>query len=286
MKIIVPNDSNGKALFNFLKNNGIPFSVIQKCFRKGNIKINGIITDQNKKLSTDDEIFIPWTKEDKPLSTPYKKNNIKFDILYEDKNFLAINKPNGLAVQGGTNIKESVDNYAKTNNLKLVHRLDKDTSGALLLAKTIETARKFADAFKNKLISKTYHAITCGMPEDYFGVINMPIKKSLISGEEKMVADDAGDEAITKYKIIKPLSDNLFLLELSPITGRKHQLRVHCAYMNSPILGDNKYSGDKSLRNTKMFLHAYKIIINKQVLGKEITIHAPIPEHFKKLINK
>lgn len=170
---------------------------------------------------------------------------------------------------------------------RLTHRIDKDTSGALILAKSEKAARKITKMFQDKKIYKTYLALVVGVPENKVGVINKPIiKKKLPSGKEEMQIgrrDKNVKQALTKYKVIDQLGDKLCLLEVEPITGRKHQIRIHLASIGIPILGDGKYGGKRAFvgnLSNKIHLHSYKIFI-ENYFGKSLSIKAPISDHLR-----
>lgn len=285
METIVDQNSDGKSLFNFLKSIGIPFSLIQKLVRKGKVTIDAATIKNNVSIKTGQVIEINgYEVRECVHERKDKAADLDLKIVYQDDNMLVIDKPSGLAVQGGNKVNMSVDDYAQSHGLKLTHRLDKDTSGLLILAKNIESSRKLCNAFKHGVINKTYVAIVHGKLPDESGAISAPIGKAMISGEEKMVVDEEnGNEAITNYQVVKRLVDDLLLVELQPVTGKKHQLRVHCAHIGCPILGDKKYGiPDKGSR---MFLHAKSIVIDKSVFGRIIRITSQTPECFIKMIN-
>ena len=205
-------------------------------------------------------------------------------VLAEGRGWIAINKPSGLAVQGGTSISTHIDGMLQalaphTNGrLRLVHRIDKDTSGVLLLAKTLESARALTEAFHRHKIEKTYLAIVMGMPAES-GKIRAPLKKLAGKAGEKMVVDHDGQDATTLYRRIDHAGRKLSLMALRPVSGRTHQLRVHMQHINTPICGDGKYGGDAAhpgiLAARRLHLHAWQV---KLADGKVIT--APLSPHF------
>jgi len=205
-------------------------------------------------------------------------------VLAEGRGWLAINKPSGLAVQGGTSVALHIDGMlnalaAHTNGrLRLVHRLDKDTSGVLLLAKTLGSARALTEAFQRHKIEKTYLAIVMGMPAET-GKIRAPLKRLTGKAGEKMVVDDTGQDATTLYRRIDHAGRKLSLMALRPVSGRTHQLRVHMQHINAPICGDGKYGGEDAhpgaMVARRLHLHAWQV---KLADGKVIT--APLSPHF------
>ena len=200
-----------------------------------------------------------------------------------------------MAVQGGSGIKLSIDDilpdlkFNKNQNPRLVHRLDKDTSGILLIAINRQSADILTLAFKNKQIEKTYIAVVKGKPSQKSGVIDLPLIKKFQGKNEKIYVDkQLGKQAITYYKILKYNKKlDCSLLELKPITGRTHQLRVHLKEIGHVIIGDYKYGGknaniqDNTPQNSKnrLQLHATRIVIN-DFFEKKLTINTPIPDDF------
>jgi 23S rRNA pseudouridine955/2504/2580 synthase len=250
-------------------------------FRLRKIKANGKRISASDRLKAGDvlKVFasLDEVEKDNSQSDPKLFDRLKKMIIYENENLFAINKPTKLAVQLGTNILICVETFIKAYpNCKchLVHRLDRDTSGVLLVAKNQNYARKLTTLFRENKIKKTYLAIVDGKITKS-GTMDTFLEKSFVGNEEKMRVSEFGQRAITAYKPLKSL-ENAALLELKPSTGRKHQLRVHCAeVLNAPIWGDKKYN--KNCRHRELFLHAHKIFIED--LGVEIT--AEIPRYFQ-----
>jgi 23S rRNA pseudouridine955/2504/2580 synthase len=212
-------------------------------------------------------------------------------VIHKDDAALVINKPAGLATQGGTKTENHVDGlldalgFELDSRPKLVHRLDKDTSGALLLARTSRSAGHFAKAFSSRTARKVYWALVVGVPDIADGFIDLPIGKQPGSGGEKMHVDEKdGQSARTRYRIVERAGNATAWVELQPYTGRTHQLRVHMAAIGHPIVGDGKYGGkDAFLTGTisrKMHLHARRIRIDHPA-GHQIDVRADLPPHMK-----
>lgn len=271
----------------------VSYTFLQKIFRMKRVKVNGKRAKASDHLNKDDVIKI-FASKDSPTDLN-KTNNAEFKnqklakefkqlIIFENEDLIAINKPTNLAVQMGSKVKISVETMMKSyrNDLKLVHRIDKDTSGILLIAKGRLAAQKLTRLFRENKIHKTYLAIVDGKIKTA-GTIDNFLEKSIVSGEEKIriAINEDGLHAITKYfpkKISDPQFKYYTLLELHPQTGRKHQLRVHCAEaLHAPILGDKKYN--KNSMHRELFLHAYKVDIEE--IGVKITV--PLPEYFPKV---
>ncbi len=291
----------------------ISFGLAQKIIREKKVKVNGNRVDAAYKTQLSDqvEIFANLAKrfeihKKKPIISDDKIKKFRSWIIFEDENLIAINKPSGLATQGGSSVDISVDDFLAPQNLQLVHRLDKDTSGILLLAKNSAAADFLTLAFKNKTIAKAYLALVCGSVKKESGVINIPLRKKILGKNEKVQPDfDEGKEAITEFKLLKIFKkksvkkilthgfseeeekdESYSLLELKPLTGRTHQLRVHCKEIGHPILNDVKYGGKKTLRKEvckRLCLHAYKIEI-ADYFGKKLEIKTEMPEFIRKPI--
>jgi len=288
-------DNQGLRLDKFLAKNALNFSLTQRLIRKKLVKIDGQIVPASYKLRINDVVEIPASltinKSDKSkknkIINPKIINQIESSIIYKDDNLLAIDKPSGLAVQSGSGINFSIDDalphlkFEKQEVPRLVHRLDKDTSGILLIARNRKSADLLTAAFKTKQIQKIYLAIVKGVPSKKQGVINIPIIKKYQGKNEKVYKDESsGKEAITNYKLLRTYDNiNCSLLELQPITGRTHQLRVHCKEIGHPIIGDGKY-GDRNNASYNMekrlHLHAFKIVI-EDFFGKKLVIETKQP---------
>jgi len=284
----VTKDLAGLRLDKYLcKKFDISFGLAQKVIREKKIKVNGARVDAAYKTHEADQIEV-FTELNKRYATENKKPKVsaeklkKFSswIIFQDENLIAINKPSGLATQGGSGIEISVDDFLNDTELQLVHRLDKDTSGILLIAKNSKAAEFLTDGFKNKTIKKTYLALVRGIVKKPEGTINIPLRKKLLGKNEKVQPDFAeGKEAITDYKLLRSFFDHS-LLELKPLTGRTHQLRVHCKEIGHAIINDVKYGGKEVLRKDickRLCLHAYKIEID-DYFGKKLKIETEQPE--------
>jgi 23S rRNA pseudouridine955/2504/2580 synthase len=307
MNIEISDQDLGKRIDSFLSKyfHGTPASAIQRLLRKKLIKVNNKKAESNYKLQDGDEInivdFIYKNLEEKTLEVKPKKiqtltkaqlKNFTNTIVYEDDDLMAINKPFGLAVQGGSNVKTSVNDYVdfinanQNKTLKLVHRLDRDTTGILLIAKTPKSSEKLTTMFKKKdALEKTYIALVIGIPTKKTGTIKIPLLKKFQGGVEKVYCDNIkGKDAITKYKILGSSNKyNISLAEIQILTGRTHQIRVHMKELGYPVLGDVKYGGKKSLVegfDDKLHLHALKIKL------KDLIIKAPLPKHIQNSIEK
>jgi 23S rRNA pseudouridine955/2504/2580 synthase len=210
-------------------------------------------------------------------------------VIHRDRQAIVINKPPGLATQGGTKTEMHVDRlldalqFDAESRPKLVHRLDKDTSGVLLLARTSRAAAHFAKAFSSRTARKVYWAVCTEVPSIEDGMIELPIAKQPGTGGEKMYVDEKeGSPARTRYRMIDRVGNRACWLELQPYTGRTHQLRVHLAAIGHPIVGDGKYGGAEAFLSgtisRKMHLHARRLRVDHPD-GGQIDIFAEPPEH-------
>lgn len=271
---------DGQRLDRWFKKNvpGVPYSLLQKLIRKGAIKIDGKRAKADQKLAKGQKVRIPKVEvhipeiQQKPIiSEADAKKNLLDNVIYKDKNIIAINKPPGLPAQGGSGVRLNVDDmldylkFEKKEKPKLVHRIDKDTSGVMLIARSTETARILGRAFEGRSVKKTYWTVVVGKLKEKQGKINLPLSVSEDGREEKTVVDEKnGKRAITYYKVLEEAGGKLSFVAVMPETGRKHQIRVHLAALGNPILGDGKYGGKQAFidgLSNKMHLHARRIVI-------------------------
>lgn len=280
--------------------------IIERAFRKKDIKINGLKAESNARISGGDVISfsnyvnitqykkevadIEFTEADEVLAnkllSSYK--------IFEDENILAINKPHGLPSQGGSKINSSVDSALEYLNRKffnqddlesgyrLVHRLDKDTSGIFIIAKNRKSATLLAKAFENRLIKKEYLAILSKNIKDNTGKISLYLSKNLKSRLQEISGPD-GDYSETFFEKISS-GENSSLVLFKPLTGRMHQLRIHSKFIGAPIIGDKLYGNTDNSK--RLMLHAYKLFLPEDILGKEYRFVALIDKDFQYLLSK
>lgn len=291
----ITSQEQGLRIDRFLVNQGLAFALIQKLIRKKLIKVNQKKTEISYRLNQGDEVEILANLDFKQKIKIHKSvhpniiSDFKKSIIFQDKNLIVINKEAGLAVQGGSGIKIAIDDilpYLKFDSLenpKLVHRIDKDTSGILLLARSRKTADFLTAAFREKTIKKTYLALVKGIPTQKSGVINFPLLKKYQGANEKVYRDEInGKEAVTYYRLLDEYpKENLALLEVNPVTGRTHQIRVHLKEIGHPIIGDFKYGGknsdfEKLNLKKRLYLHAFKIEISDYLEKSKLTISTHI----------
>ena len=280
---IITDEFNDSKLIGWLKKYypDYPYTLLCKLVRKGNIRVNGSRCETNRILKLNDKIKIPSLlkqnkHEHKVKTSKYLEEKIKSLILYKDDEIMVINKPNGLAVQGGSKVKTSIDNilqtlkFEKKERPRLVHRLDKDTSGLLMVARTKNYANFYTDLFKKRIIKKVYLAIVYGESKLKTGKINVDIETN-----NKIFDACTNYQTLSKNKLYS-------LLLIFPKTGRKHQIRKHLFSIKHPIVGDRKYTNEKG-NNRKHDLNLHAFLINfKNINGIEKLFHAEIPDHMKK----
>ncbi|MDC1093717.1 23S rRNA pseudouridine(955/2504/2580) synthase RluC [Porticoccus sp.] len=286
-------------LFTLLK--GVPKSRIYRIIRKGEIRINGSRIKPDYKLNEGDKIRIPPVRiaEREAFILPSKKlqYSLEKNILYEDDALLVLNKPSGLAVHGGSGIKLGLIEALrlirpKTDYFELVHRIDRETSGCLIVAKKRSSLRYLQEQMRSKRISKVYRALATGKWPRGMKRIDLPLMAFEQKTGEKIVrVNPKGKKSVTIFSVMKRYR-NFTLLEALLETGRTHQIRVHAQHIGCPLAGDNKYGLDdinKDIRKSglkRMFLHALKIGFSLPC-GKNIFIEAPMPsdlsEHLMEL---
>ena len=295
----VKNEDDGMRLNRwFLKYYpNITMGRLQKLLRTKQIKVDGAKVEASLKLSAGQTIRIPPLKDEEALPQKSKTlltKEVEFMrslVIYKDKDVIAINKPSGLAVQGGTNTRFHVDGmldaliFENSERPKLVHRIDKDTSGVLLLARNRKSAELLTKGFREHKIAKTYLALVNGCPDKENG----EIKAYLAKAGERMQITSEGQSARTLYRVLDKVGNKFSLIEVCPLSGRTHQIRVHLESIGCPIVGDDKYFGGGSrIKNNlfadKLHLHAYKTDLST-IYNKKTIIMAPLPEHFRNSLN-
>jgi 23S rRNA pseudouridine955/2504/2580 synthase len=265
--------------------------------RSGQLTLDGKKADVSDRIATGQTLVMP-TPPVETAARPARKGRplSEADIelatgmmIHRDASAIVLNKPPGLATQGGTKTEQHVDGlldalkFDGPTRPKLVHRLDKDTSGALLIARTPKAAAYFAKSFSNRSAKKTYWALIVGVPDIQQGEIDLPLAKQPGSGGEKMHVHDEGLASRTRYRVIERAGNSAAWVELQPLTGRTHQLRVHMAAIGHPIVGDGKYGGKGAFLtgtiSRKMHLHSRRLRIDHPD-GGTIDISAELPAHF------
>ena len=272
---------------------------LEKLLRTGQVRVDGARAKANVRLEAGQLVRVPPLPDAPPDAVkpgPHRisdseARDLQAAVLYRDDDVIVLNKPPGLATQGGTGQTKHVDGmldvlrFDAKDRPRLVHRLDKDTSGVLLLGRNARATAWLAEAFRDRHARKLYWALTVGVPQLAQGKIDMPLAKQVGPGGERMMGDDdAGKPAVTLYQVLETAGRKAAWLALAPLTGRTHQLRTHCAAMGTPIVGDGKYGGDDAyLRGAispLLHLHARSISIPRP-RGGVLNVKAPLPPHMR-----
>ncbi|MDR7101815.1 RluA family pseudouridine synthase [Croceicoccus sp. BE223] len=295
----VGRDDEGTRLDRWFKRHlpQVGFATISRWARTGQIRVDGKRARPEDRLSAGQVVRVPPGGEQADraarVRVPLTEEELERAdamLLHRDRAAIVINKPAGLATQGGTGTEMHVDRLLdaftasdRDPRPRLVHRLDKDTSGVLLTAATPGSAAFFSKRFSGRSARKVYWALVVGVPDIAQGFIDLPIGKQPGTGGEKMMPDEEGQPAKTRYRVVDRAGNRAAWVELEPLTGRTHQLRVHMAAIGHPIVGDGKYGGQLAFLtgsiSRKMHLHARRLIIDHPD-GVPLDVTAPLPEHF------
>jgi 23S rRNA pseudouridine955/2504/2580 synthase len=287
----------------------VGYAYLQKLLRTGQVRVDSRRVEANARLDAGAQIRVPRiVQEAKKTAAPSLKpplglskadrDRIEAMILFEDEHVLVLNKAFGLAVQGGTGTKRHIDGMLAGmadrfggDRPRLVHRLDRDTTGVLLVAKHRDAAAKLGRLFQTRSAAKTYWALVKGVPHPHQGKIEAPLVKAAGPEGDRVRKALPGEQeeamhATTHYSVIDRVASKAAWVSLKPVTGRQHQLRAHMALIGHPIVGDNKYGGDKSQLEEqiepKLHLHARRLVLPHPFTGGKIDVTAPLPEHMKK----
>ncbi len=301
--ITVSAEDDGIRLDRWFRRNlpDISFAMVSRWARTGQLRVDGARATPGDRIEEGQVIRIPPVQPEaaaapartRPARRTLSDEEIEFAqslVIYKDEQAIVINKPPGLATQGGTKTDNHVDAlldalaFEREDRPKLVHRLDKDTNGTLLLARSARAAAFFAKSFSSRTARKVYWALAMGVPSIEDGMIDLPLAKQPGTGGEKMhVDEEEGLPARTRYRVIERAGNRACWLELQPHTGRTHQIRVHLAAIGHPIVGDGKYGGKEAFLSgtisRKMHLHARRIRIDHPDGGR-IDVRADLPHHF------
>jgi 23S rRNA pseudouridine955/2504/2580 synthase len=280
---------------------GLSHGRLEKLLRKGQIRVDGKRAKSGQRLVAGQIIRVPPMGAARQQQTDSRSAAVSDEdaqvlhdaVLYRDEFVIAINKPPGLAVQGGTGTRRHLDGmldalrFGSSERPRLVHRLDRDTSGVLILGRTAAATAALSRSFRQRSARKLYWAVTVGTPAPHAGRIDQALAKGTVRGGERMMAAETeetggqGRKAVTLYRVIEHAGKEAALVALSPLTGRTHQLRVHLAGRSTPILGDGKYGGSDAFlpgRKAKLHLHARRLVMPIDG-GKTLDIAAPPPPH-------
>ena len=291
--VTIDPDLEGQRIDNYLRTflKGVPKSLIYRILRKGEVRVNKKRVKPEYKLQPNDELRIPPVRVSEPTELPSTKLNkvssLENHILYEDDCLIVLNKPSGTAVHGGSGLSFGVIEALRALRpqqkfLELVHRLDRDTSGCLLIAKKRSALKNLHEQLRDRKVDKRYQALVDGAwSANRFKVKAPLLKNTLQSGERVVVVNEEGKPSETRFRILESF-DQATLVEASPITGRTHQIRVHCLHAGHPIAADNRY-GDKDfdqrtqkLGLKRLFLHAHSLAFIHPNTDERVTFKAPL----------
>ena len=304
--LIVSDDEADLRLDRWFKAHfpGLSHGQLEKHLRKGDIRVDKKRSKASDRLAAGQTVRVPPLPD--TIYKPVKAERgeaaaatkladqdiaeIRKMILHMDEAVIVLNKPAGLPTQGGSGQKRHVDGLLEglrfdyPEKPRLVHRLDKDTSGVLVLGRTRQAAKHLAEAFKRRTTRKIYWALLAGVPKPREGTISYNLNKIVTANGEKVVVDRDGQKAITDYTVIEMAAQKAAWVAFKPLTGRTHQLRVHAVALGTPIVGDGKYGGPEAFLegviSKKMHLHAREITISHPD-GGEITVAAPLDKHME-----
>ena len=300
--LTISDDEAGQRLDNFLlaRLKGVPKSLIYRIVRKGEVRVNKGRSKPEYKLQAEDVVRIPPVRvaekaQDTVSNKLTKVAQLEQYIIFEDNYLLVLNKPSGLAVHGGSGLDFGVIEALRALRpearfLELVHRLDRDTSGILLVAKKRSALRHLHEQLREKTIQKEYLALVRGQWQSHCKVVQAPLlKNELSSGERIVKVSEQGKPSETRFSV-EERYENATLVKASPVTGRTHQIRVHMQSQNCPIAGDERY-GDytanrrlKKLGLKRMFLHAHRLELEHPASGETLVLTAPLPEELRQML--
>ncbi len=314
LNIEVTYEESGARLDRWFKRRfeGVTQGQVEKYLRTGQIRVDGARAKSSTRLEPGQVVRVPPlpSKAEREAEKEKKKAQnarqisakdetfIRDMLIYQDDDIIALNKSAGLAVQGGTNTSRHIDGMLDAlgdgkHRPKLVHRLDRDTSGVLLIAKHPRAAAELGDMFRERTLKKVYWAVVAGVPVPHRGQIrSWMIKGTGPAGEkERMMpavqSDKGSQHAVTEYAVVSPAAQRAAWVALSPLTGRTHQLRFHMEEMGNAIIGDPKYPGRREPLNglgQGLHLHARALVIPRKT-GKDLTLMAPLPKHMVETFN-
>lgn len=298
--ITIDGEREGQRIDNFLIAilKGVPKTRIYRILRKGEVRVNKGRVKASYRLKRGDEVRIPPIRLAEARAVEPKEQTLELihnSILFEDNSILVLNKPAGIAVHGGSGISYGVIEAVrvlmpKHKNLELVHRLDRDTSGCLLIAKKRSILKHLHQQMQSNRVIKRYIALVQGQWPEELREVAAPLRKNTLQSGERIVrVDEQGKDALSLFQV-KERFERASLVEIELKTGRTHQIRVHCQYAQHPIMGDDKY-GDKSFNQwaknsglKRLYLHARELIFQLPERDDNLRITAPLDQSFQKAL--
>lgn len=291
----------GQRIDNFLlaRLKGVPKSLVYRILRKGEVRVNKKRAKPDYKLQAGDLVRIPPVRVTTATPLPSAKldsvQQLESQVLYEDDVLLVLNKPAGMAVHGGSGLQFGLIESLRAlrpgaKHLELVHRLDRETSGCILISKRRSALRDLHEQLREKKMDKQYYALVRGQWQQHVSMVSAPLlKNTLKSGERVVRVDAAGKESQTRFRISERFAD-CTLVEASPVTGRTHQIRVHALHAGHPIAYDSKYGDqafDEKLSGSglqRLFLHAHQLRFQHPQTGATVTVNAPMDKALKQTL--
>lgn len=301
-QVQVDSGHEGQRIDNFLLGHlkGVPRSYIYRIVRRGEVRVNKGRVRASYRLQEGDVVRIPPVRIAERPETPRPHERVldqlQNAVLFEDKKILALNKPAGIAVHGGSGLNYGVIEALRIlrpddRQLELVHRLDRGTSGCLLIAKKRSALRILHELLRSNKIDKRYVALLAGCWEQRRADVDAPLLKNTLQGGERVVRVDArGKDALTRFRVLERFPEAT-LVEAKPVTGRTHQIRVHAAYLGHPTLGDGKYGREQANRDfrekglRRLFLHAESLRFRWPDEKQDQIIKAPLDPELQKLLS-
>ncbi|QQE89920.1 23S rRNA pseudouridine(955/2504/2580) synthase RluC [Azotobacter chroococcum] len=296
-------EAAGQRIDNFLRTQlkGVPKTLIYRILRKGEVRVNKGRIKPEYKLQAGDLVRVPPLRlaerdEPAPLAQGLLER-LEAAIVHEDKALILLNKPAGIAVHGGSGLSHGVIEALRqlrpeAKDLELVHRLDRDTSGLLMVAKKRSMLRHLHEALRGDGVDKRYLALVRGFWPAARKQVSAPLQKNTLRSGERMVeVDEEGREALTLFRVLRRFGDFATLVEAKPVTGRTHQIRVHARHAGHPIAGDAKYGDEeftreiRALGGKRLFLHAYSLVVPLPE-GGELRLEAPVDEMWAQTLER
>ncbi|WP_404361917.1 23S rRNA pseudouridine(955/2504/2580) synthase RluC [Marinobacter sp.] len=301
--LTVDPENEGQRLDNYLMAlfRGVPRSLIYRVIRKGEVRINKGRVRPDTRIRAGDQVRVPplsqKTKEEKAPPGSRVQGVIEGAVIFENDDMLVVNKPSGIAVHGGSGLDFGLIEVLRAARpaarfLELVHRLDRDTSGLVMIAKKRSALRHLQEELRQRRVRKHYHALVEGNWPATVTIVDEPLLRfELKSGERRVRIDQSGKASRTLYQVLS-VFEGYTLVQASPVTGRTHQIRVHCAHMGHPVAGDDKYMDDagqrafRSIGGQRLMLHARALQFELPGNGGNMELEAPWDEAFAALVDK